>query len=368
MSSGIPDHRLNNIDALRLILAVLVLFSHCYPLATGSEQDEPLFVFSRGQLTLGGLAVDCFFILSGYLIVQSWERSRSAGSYMMKRVKRIYPGYLVAVAVCVWVVVPIASPDGFAVFSWHTVLDNSWRFVTLRGFQTPDAFVTNPTPLAVNGSLWSIPFEFWCYIGVLLLGVCGLLRRRRTVLALLLVSIGVHFIVEWQELTPGGKFLGVIFGYPKTWARLLPCYLVGTVLYLYRERLQLDWRWAVVAVIGFVVAARVPHGMVFAVPTFVAYLLIFASYQSTVRWHTASKWGDFSYGIYLYAYPIQQLMMYFIGHPIAPLELFALSLPPTVLAGVASWCLVERWFLRPAAKKTVSVSHADLHRRPDAHK
>jgi len=72
MSSGIPDHRLNNIDALRLILAVLVLFSHCYPLATGSEQDEPLFVFSRGQLTLGGLAVDCFFILSGYLIVQSW--------------------------------------------------------------------------------------------------------------------------------------------------------------------------------------------------------------------------------------------------------------------------------------------------------
>jgi peptidoglycan/LPS O-acetylase OafA/YrhL len=249
------------------------------------------------------------------------------------------------------VVVPLASPAGASVFSWETVLDNSWRFATLRGFHTPDAFINNPTPLAVNGSLWSIPFEFWCYIGVMLLGLCGFLKRRSLVLALLVISIITHFVVEWRGLTPGGKFLGVIFGYPKFWARLLPCYLAGTLLYLYRERVRLDWRWAIVALIGFLIAARVPHGLVFAIPTFAAYLLIYLAFTTVITWHRASAWGDFSYGVYLYAFPIQQLLMFTIGKPIAPVKLFLLSLTPTVLAGAASWHLIERWFLRPRQPK-----------------
>lgn len=350
------DHRSNNIDALRLILAILVLFSHCYPLATGHERDEPLAVFSCGQLTLGGLAVDCFFVLSGYLVTQSWRRSRSSGEYLAKRVRRIYPGYMVAVACCVWVVVPLASPAGAAVFSWEAVRDNGWRFLTLRGFRTPDAFVTNPTPLAVNGSLWSIPYEFWCYIGVIALGLSGLLCRRRAVLALLVAAVAVHFVVEWRGLTPGGKFLGVIFGYPKFWARLLPCFLAGAVLHLYADRVRPDWRLAVIAAVGLAVAARLPHGLVFAVPTAAAYLLVYAAFTTDVAWHRASEWGDFSYGIYLYAFPIQQLIVSALGRPATPLELFALSLLPTLAAGVVSWHLVERWFVRPGRHRGAATA------------
>ena len=340
------SHQTNNIDALRLLLAILVLFSHCYPLGTGSELAEPLSAFSNGQLTLGGLSVDCFFILSGYLITQSWSRSRSAASYLLKRVRRIYPGYLVAVAMCVWVVVPIASPKGSDVFTLATVLDNSWRFLTLRGFHTPDAFINNPYPLAVNGSLWSISYEFWCYIGVMMLGLTGMIRKPLLVLALLIASIAIHFVFEQFHLTPGGGPFGLIFGYPPFWARLLPCYLSGVLLYLFREHIPLTVGWAGVALLGFLLAAKIPHGLVFAVPTFAAYLLIYAAFNPTVKWSSASKWGDFSYGIYLYAFPIQQLVMFYLGAPTTPFTLFALTLVPTILAGVASWHLVERWFLR----------------------
>lgn len=354
------DDRRNNIDALRLVLSLLVLLSHCYPLASGTEAFEPLALLSNNQLTLGGFAVDGFFILSGYLIVQSWDRSRSVRSYLMKRVRRIYPGYLAAVAVCVWIVIPLASPNGRDVFSFATVFDNIWRFLLLRGFHGPGAFLENPHPRAVNGSLWSIPYEFWCYIGVMLLGLAGCLKRRRLLLALLVGAVISHFVFQYCSLKIHGGFLREIFGSPRGWARLLPCYLAGIVLARYRECVPVSGKLAALAFLMFLLAARVSHGLIIAIPTCGTYLLFWVAFTGVVRWHNAAKWGDFSYGIYLYAFPIQQLTMYYLGRPVAPLLLFALCLVPTLLAGIASWFLVERWFLvstkhpRKSPQQTVS--------------
>ena len=343
-----PDHRVNNIDALRLILAVLVLFSHSYPLGIGSEEDEPLARLSGAQLTLGTLAVDGFFILSGFLIAPSWERSRSAASFLRKRVARIYPGFLVAAAVCFWVVVPLSRPEGFRIGPFRDLLGHLGDVLRLRFPESPGTFPTNPAPGAVNGSLWSIPYEFWCYIGVMVMGAVGLLRRRGLVLGLFVAAIGVSFVVEYRDLKPGGMILGRIFGYPPFWARLLPYYLAGVVAHLYRDRFRPDRRWALVALAGVLAATQVPHGVLFALPTLGTYLLLYLAFTTDWRWPGAAKYGDFSYGIYLYAFPIQQLIMRALGHPVQPWTLFALALVPTLLAGVASWYLVERHFLRPA--------------------
>jgi peptidoglycan/LPS O-acetylase OafA/YrhL len=344
-----PESRSNNIDALRLILSLLVLFSHSFPLATGSEANEPLSRFSSGQITLGVLAVDWFFVLSGYLIAQSWERSKTAGSFLKKRVYRIYPGYLVAVSVCVWVVAPLASPEGWQVFSWRAVADNVWRFLLLRGFTTPDAFLTNPFPKAINGSLWSITYEFWCYIGVAFLGLTALLRRRRVVLAVFLAAVVNSFLFQRFRLNPGGNILGVIFGVPSLWARLLPLYLAGVVAYLYREWFTPHRGRALLALAGLAVGALTPpYGILLTLPTLGTYLLLYLAFTSDWRWRDAARYGDFSYGIYLYAFPIQQLIIYSMNRYTSPFTLFALAFPPTVLAGVASWYLVERRFLRKA--------------------
>src|ERR1700753_104786 len=98
-------HQPNNFDFFRLTLAVFVLFSHCYPLGTGSEAREPVLRLTHGQMTGGAVAVDLFFVMSGFLITASAERSRSLGSYFKKRFARIYPAFLGAAAGGVSVVV-----------------------------------------------------------------------------------------------------------------------------------------------------------------------------------------------------------------------------------------------------------------------
>lgn len=344
------DHRRNNIDGLRLSLAFLVLYSHSYPLGLGTESTEPLSRFSRAQATLGSVAVDFFFILSGYLITQSWDRSRGWASFLRKRFARIYPAFVVAAAVCIWVVAPLGGADRGAVYSWGAVVNNSWRVAQLRGdFQSAagplETFAGNPVR-ALNGSLWTIRYEFWCYVGVMLLGACALLRRRALVLALFVAAIGVHFLFEWKDLTNGGKILGTIFGYPRHWARFLPLYLSGVVAYLWRDRFAPRFGLALAALIGLAVACRVPHGLIFAMPTLGTYLVLYLSFTTDVRWHDAARYGDFSYGIYLYAYPIQQLIVHAFGRTVDPHLLFALAAPPTAAAGILSWYAVERRFLR----------------------
>ncbi len=352
-----PEARFNNIDALRLILSLVVLFPHSFPLATGSEDHEPLIWFSKGQINLGGLAVDWFFVLSGFLISQSWERSRTVWSFLKKRVYRIYPGYIVAAAVCIWVIVPLAGPEGFRVYSGRTVLENSWQVLLLRGFTTPDAFLNNPAPRAVNGSLWTITYEFWCYLGVVLLGLSTLLRRRGLVLGLFGASVVISFVFEFFHLTPGGKLLGLIFGYPPFWARLLPYYLAGVVAYQFREYFRPDRRLAALALLGLALGALTPHGVLFTLPTLGTYLVLYLAFTNDWKWHNAAGRGDFSYGIYLYAFPIQQLIMFRLGRTVDPLVLFALAFVPTVLAGVLSWHLVERRFLKKSHAITVKPSH-----------
>src|SRR5689334_4137527 len=96
-----PSARLqNNFGAMRLFFAALVLFAHCYPLV-GASTADPLYRATSRQTTLGSIAVDGFFLISGYLIARSWARSRSATDFIRKRILRIYPGYLVAFAVSI---------------------------------------------------------------------------------------------------------------------------------------------------------------------------------------------------------------------------------------------------------------------------
>jgi peptidoglycan/LPS O-acetylase OafA/YrhL len=335
---------------------VLVIFSHSYMLGTGSEAAEPLFFATRGQLTLGSLAVDWFFVLSGFLIAQSWERIHALGPFLAKRARRIYPGFIVAVAICSWVVVPLASPTGDT-FTLSHLVD---FFLTVPRLLNPTyagAFAHNAFPDAVNGSLWSIPFEFWCYVGVALMGVSGILRRRRWVALLFLLAIPIHLAFDVTQIRPGGGLLGKIVGFPPIWARMLPLYLAGVVFFQYREWLRPRGVFAVVAVLGLAVAARVPHGMVVALPILGSYLLFYLAFNRHVRVHGFAKHGDISYGVYLYAFPIQQLIVQWAGGRMSQQALFWSALPPVLVAGAASWFGVERYF-QQRSKRTQPIAVA----------
>jgi len=350
----------NNFDVLRFLFASLVVFSHSYPLGEGHELREPLRKLT-GQTTLGGLSVYCFFIISGFLIAASWERRKTVGQFLKKRVLRIYPGFIIANAVGVFLVAPMAADSaiGNALVSLQQF---AWDCMRLQGTQLSDTLFSQNHLHAVNGSIWSIAYEFWCYIGVMILGLVPLFHRRSFVLGLFVASLAVAFIfptyhLEWF----GGGILGKIFGYPFFWALLLPNYLAGVVAWRYRDKLVVSDRVAMMSAIALAVSIPVANSWSVMFPVCGAYLVLWAAFHPLFRLHGFSKYGDFSCGMYLYAFPIQQLLVMHNSGSMNPYALFALAWPLSILAGMLSWYVVERPFLRRArSMKNKSEDSASL--------
>jgi peptidoglycan/LPS O-acetylase OafA/YrhL len=344
------DTRRNNLEFVRFSLAVLVILSHSFPLATGSETNEPFILATHGQTTGGTIAVNLFFVLSGFLIANSFLSSRSLWSYLSKRVRRIYPGFIVTMLVGALLVAPLASASS----PFHTAGARVGNFVLsclrLREFDYLHAFASNPAPGAINGSLWSISYEFWCYIGVAVLGLVGILQRRSLVLGIFCLSLVVSFLFAIKGWAPGGSFLGAIFGYPPFWARLLPMYLAGVVFFLHRDRIPHRGYIAAGALGVLVVAAYIPLAWAVCFPLAGTYLLFWFGYHPGIRLVNFGNRGDFSYGTYLYAFPIQQLVMRFVGHQISPYLLSAIAAPLTLMAAILSWHMVEKRFVGSSAK------------------
>jgi peptidoglycan/LPS O-acetylase OafA/YrhL len=342
--------RTNNFDFLRLALAVLVIFSHSFPLAAGSEIREPLRMLTRGQMTCGALAVDLFFIMSGFLITASAERSSSILSFLKKRVQRIYPAFVVSALIMLLVVAPLAGAkyDSSAIVRLGDFLLQTLR---LREFHYTSAFAANPYPNAINGSVWSIQYEFWCYIGVALLPSVGLLRKRAAVLTLFLVSVAVSVAFQVKGWVLGGKFLGVLLGSPQLWARLLPLYLAGVVFYLYRDRIRLTAVGCTAAVAALSAACWISSGWTALFPFAGTYIVFAIAFARWLPLQNAGRFGDFSYGTYLYAFPIEQLLVQAFGHTLTPTLLFLCATPCTLAAAVLSWYGVERHLLRRGRRK-----------------
>ncbi len=351
MTASAWDGRSNNFDFLRLALAVLVIFSHSYPLGTGSENAEPIKRMTHGQMTGGAIAVDLFFVMSGFLIAASAERSRSLLEFLKKRVRRIYPGFCALAVVTLVVFLPL-SGGGLAAGSvgkrmWNVLLQS----LRLQEFGYAGAFAGEPYPEIINGSTWSIQYEFWCYIGVALLTAAGMLRLRWVVLGLFVGALVGSVVLQGEGLVFGGKWLGVVFGSPQLWARLLPLYLAGMVFYLFRERIRQSGWGAAGAVLALVGAGWVRFGWTAVFPVAGTYLVFYLAYAPWLRLHGFGRFGDFSYGTYLYAFPVEQMVMKGFGHAVAPWVLFAWATPVTLGLAAGSWYGVERRFLGAVRRK-----------------
>lgn len=358
------DQRENNFDFIRMFLAVLVIFSHSYPLGTGSESLEPVNRLTRYQVTGGHMAVDLFFIISGFLITASYERSPTVGSYLKKRFFRIYPAFIVAMVVCAVIFVPLSGGNLGGPHASIHLIDFVLETAQLQQFHVQGVFPHNPVAGVMDGSVWSIPFEFWCYVGVMLLGLSGLLRSNAFLIALFFITLGVGVLFSVYGWIIGGKILGVIFGYPVFWARLLPMYLAGIVAYRLRAHLRMTRSWILGACGLLIAAGLLPHGWPLLFPVVGAYLILVIAYSPFISLHGWNRFGDFSYGTYLYAYPIQQLVVRWAGHPMAPWRLFCIAAPLTVCCAALSWHSVEKWFLlkshRPVTKKNFDATQISL--------
>lgn len=345
----------NNFDCIRLMMALLVVFSHCYALALGSEAGEPLSIATNGHYNSGDLGVWVFFIVSGFLIAHSHERTASLPAYLSKRIRRIYPGYLAAAMVCAFLVTPLFAPPGFSLHPGDVAGIIGANLLLANAFPIPDLFSGNPIA-AVNGALWSIKFEFLCYLGLALLGLLTLSFRR---IAVPLIYVAVVAIWCWLDATgrrPGGpEAVAGIIGFPYRWFWVLPNFLGGMIVYLHRERIPRSTTALIVGLIACFAAFHIGGhglgGMIAAhllVPPVLAYLVFWFAFHPRIRLTGTARYGDFSYGTYLYAFVIQQMLVATFELPF-PIFMAA-SMLLALVAGAASWWIVERHFLDHGAK------------------
>jgi peptidoglycan/LPS O-acetylase OafA/YrhL len=210
----------------------------------------------------------------------------------------------------------------------------AYNLVTLGTFHDAACFIDNPFPKAVNGSLWTIRWEFLCYLGVPAAWRLGVLGRWQILVA---ATVLLMIYGQFQDDTVTNLFIQ---------------FMVGALFHLFEDRIP--WRGSrsllVVAmcVMGLVVTARY-GGFKPVFPLLGGYLLFWFAFNPRISLQNFTAYGDFSYGTYLYAFPIQQLMVKY-GPPLTPPQHALIAAFLSVAVGAASWYLVERRFLIARAK------------------
>jgi len=343
------DHRDNNFDFLRLALSVLVLYCHSYQLFYGYNCD-PLQQVTDGQISFGAFAVNGFFSISGFLVAQSWLRSRGLLDYTKRRVLRIYPGFIVVLLLGMLVVGPLSGVNVHAYF--HN--SATYKYMTnvfLTYCKLPGVFPTNPYPWESNGSLWTIRYEILCYIGVALFGMAQLLKRN-AIAVLWVVVFAFYIFVHIHPLSfsyTGGSthvarllnFFMPGIGSPEQLLRLTISFLSGTLFGLWNERNRYSNIGIVISLLAMVVACHFQL-IWYVLGLCQTYLLFAIAFHPKIRLQFVGKKGDYSYGVYLYAFPIQQLLMHYFGHDLNQTCYFLSALVFTMIAAYLSWHLVER--------------------------
>jgi peptidoglycan/LPS O-acetylase OafA/YrhL len=266
---------------------------------------------------------------------------------LKKRILRIYPGFICATLLTFGFVMTF-SPGGLAGLGATAKLIKAlWRMVSLTDLKYVGVFMSNPYPGVVNVSLWTIRLEFLCYLGLGLLGISGILRRRRLCLLLFLLSLALSIAVSNSGLMSyyGDGVNTDRAGMLPFLTRLLPAYLAGVLTYLYFDRFVISTWLTITAVIATGLSLFIPHGLLITLPIFGSYLLFSLAFNRTIRLNHFARHGDFSYGTYLYAFPIQQMLVSRFGGSINWWILCLLSIPASVAVAAMSWHFVEKRFL-----------------------
>lgn len=326
----------NSLNLVRLVLATTVIVSHSFTL--GGFGPEPR-VAGR---TLGLWAVIGFFCLSGYLIMGSRHRYR-LGEFMVHRVARIYPGYIVSALVVILLLAPFAyaldhgSLAGYLGGHPTTPLTYLWgnAFLEMKAYDISGTLADVPYPAVWNGSLWSLHYEFLCYLVVAMLGLWGVAARSRTTVGVLfLVSVALHANQSTVSVYATQADLPLLLS-------VLPCFLGGSLLYLFRDSLHLSAS-GLVAAIAFCVAATwmaPTWGPQLSAPA-ILYVLLWLG--ATLPSPKIVKKHDVSYGMYIYGFPAQQMLALASADALGAPVYIVLSIMVTVPLAVASWMFVER--------------------------
>lgn len=315
----------NNFDALRFLAALGVVLSHAYPVTQGSNAHEFLMLLSGGQTSLGEVCVMVFFVISGFLITRSFARAASLTDYLTSRLLRLVPGLAVMALLTSFVMGPLVTSLTAQTY-WSSVA--TYRFLANGLIYNaaqwlPGVFGQHVFPHVVNASLWTLAYEFSCYTAV---ATAGLVLRRAWLPAFLLALFTVASVF-FTWISP--RLFLVFGGY----------FLAGSLAYLGRRYIPLAGLWFAISLAVLVATLVLQQGFQAASFVFGSYAILWLA-MTPVWWlHGFTRHGDFSYGVYIYAFPIQQVLAPVFSSPLAN---FLATTPLVLLCAVLSWHGVEK--------------------------
>lgn len=320
--SNFTKGRDNNLNLLRFVAASLVLLSHCWPLTQGTSANEP--AMRLFGLEMGRMAVCVFFALSGFLVAASWERRPNIRTFAVARARRVFPGLVVMLLALVFILGPIVTTASLVEYfsqrkTWTFLVFNATLYELRWGI--PSVFDST----ALNGSLWTLPVEVKCYLALGLLGLTGALRHSITY-ALLGGLLAVLAFVGLIDVTHA----------PLAWS-----FLVGVSAWKWREKIVLNGRFALALLLSalFLMYFKVPLSTGLLVLA-LGYGSLYLAYVPAGFIRAFNHMGDYSYGIYIYAFPVQV-----IAHQLWPelsvAGMFAVAMPITLVLSALSWTFVE---------------------------
>lgn len=336
--------RQNNGDFLRCLAAWLVVFTHTFVIVDGTEimKGDPLKLLTHGQLAAGEIGLFIFFVLGGFLIVSSYLKFQQQVSlFIRNRCLRILPGFFCITLLTVFILGPLLSTlPVWEYFSNSQTYQYLINLTLLKWVDhLPGVFENNPAKGFINGSLWTIRAEFYCYLSVCVLGWLNLLNKKGIALVFLLTSL-LHVActanVLPMDLTSGAGFV------IKRFAGLYFHFSLGMLFYLFRDSIVCDWKQMAFALFIILLPTwlqGVPEPLLALAA---AYLVFYFAFVPVIQLPNFAKFGDLSYGIYLYAWPIQQIIVQCLGPEASFGQVFWLSAPIITFAALASWHLLEK--------------------------
>lgn len=335
--SNHSSHRLidNNFDLLRFIFAGTVLLVHAYQIS-GFQQLEIIAGILSSEV-----AVEAFFVISGFLIFMSFERSKTIASYAKKRIRRIYPAYFTVVMLCAIGLIAVSSKsvgDYFSFSFWKYIFANL-IFLNFLQPTLPGVFELNKLT-AVNGALWTLKVEAMFYLSVPLFGL--LFRRFSRILVLIIAYLLSVAYAGLMDVLAGKTGLGFYLELGRQLPGQISYFMAGAFIYYYLPLFERRVGYFLVfAVLALAVNKLFPVSILkpFALAVVVIYFGLFLCVGNF------GKYGDFSYGIYILHFPIIQIMLYLKIFDESPWYFLMAVIFFTAIGSIALWYFVEKRFL-----------------------
>lgn len=311
-----------------MLAASAVLVSHSWAITLGRGVPEPLI--EETGYSLGVASVIVFFAVSGYFITKSFDRRTLLADFLLARVARLFPALIVALLLTAFVIGPVFTTLPVGQYfgqrtTWLYAPQNA--LLVHQQFALPGVFANNPFAGVANGSLWTLKYEVACYGGVVIAGLAGLLRAR-TMPLILIVAAAATVIVPGGDMALSARV-----------AVLCAAFALGAGMYVYRHHVPISGL-ILVALAVVAVLTRETRLFPLCYALLLGYGALVLGFADFGRLRAYNRLGDYSYGTYVYAFPIGQAT--FVLMPtLGPWGLIAVTFPITLVMAIISWMLIE---------------------------